>query len=433
MRRFAFLILIWFSSALSAWAEVNIQPITSEGGIKAWLVEEHTLPFTALEIRFKGGAVLDAPGKRGATNLMMATLEEGAGDLDARAFATAREELSAHFGFEAGDDTLRISARFLSENRDQAVELLRVALTQPRFDDTAVERVRAQVLSNIRSSEQDPNSIANKAFDVAAFGDHPYGSSRDGSIESVTALTREDLVEAKERSLTLDHVYIGAVGDISADELGQVLDTLLGDLPATGARFPENITFQPDGGVEVIPFDTPQSVALFGHAGLKREDPDFFAAFVMNHILGGGGFSSRLTEEIREKRGLTYGIGTFLVDMEMSELVMGQVASSNDTIAEAVELIRAEWNRMIDQGVSAKELEDAQTYLTGSYPLRFDGNAQIANILASMQLQGFGIDYIATRNDRVNAVTQDDILRVAKRLLDPDGLYFVVVGQPEGL
>ena len=310
---------------------------------------------------------------------------------------------------------------------------MRLALTETRFDPDAVDRVRAQVLSNIRSNEQDPNSIAGRTFDAAAFGDHPYGSTRDGTVDSVTALSRDDLIDAKARALTLDRIYIGAVGDITAEELGQLLDHLLAGLPQTGAPLPEEIAFQPTGGIEVVPFDTPQSVALFGHAGIKREDPDFFAAFVMNRILGGGGLTSRLTEEVREKRGLTYGIGTFLANMELSELYMGQVASSNGTIAEAIDLIRSEWQRMIDDGVSAQELQDAKTYLTGSYPLRFDGNAQIANILAGMQLQGLGIDYIATRNDKVNAVTQDDIKREANRLLKPDGLLFIVVGQPEGL
>ncbi len=433
MIRIPVLAAVALLSALPSRAGVDIVEVTSPNGIGAWLVEEHGLPFTALEIRFRGGAALDVPGRRGATNLMTALLEEGAGDLDARGFAETREDLAAYFEFQAGDDVIRISARFLTENRDDAISLLRLALTDPRFDPDAVERVRGQVLSNIRSDAQDPDNIAWLAFDAAVFGDHPYGSSRDGTLESVPALTRDDLVNAKNAALTLDRIHIGAVGDITAAELGALLDKLLGGLPATGAEMPGQAAFAPDGGVKVIPFDTPQSVAVFGHEGIRRDDPDFFPAFVMNRILGGGGFASRLTEEIRERRGLTYGISTFLVSMEMAELYLGQVASANDTIAEAVELVRAEWRRMAEDGVSEKELRDARTYLTGAYPLRFDGNARIADILADMQLQGLGIDYIATRNDRVNAVTGKDIARVAKRLLDPGGLFFIIVGQPEGL
>ena len=174
-------------------------------------------------------------------------------------------------------------------------------------------------------------------------------------------------------------------------------------------------------------------MAVFGHQGIRRDDPDFFAAFVLNQILGGGDRASRLMEEVREKRGLTYGIYTWLVDADYADLLMGQVKSANNRIAEAIEVIRFEWARIAAEGVTAEELEDAQTYLTGAYPLRFDGNARIAGILVGMQMTGLPIDYPATRNDKINAVTLEDIKRVAARLIRPENLHFVVVGQPEGL
>ncbi|MBU2359673.1 MAG: insulinase family protein, partial [Alphaproteobacteria bacterium] len=215
MIRFA-LTLCAALAASTARAAIDIQQVTSPGGIKAWLVEDHNIPFTALEIRVRGGASLDLPGKRGATNLMMATLEEGAGDLDAQAFQTKREDLAASYGFDAGDDMVSISAQFLTDNRDAAVALLRDAIVNPRFDQTAVDRVRQQVLANIASAAKSPQDIAGKAFDAAAFGDHPYGSSLSGTVESVTALTRDDIVTAHANALTRDRVYVGAVGDISA-------------------------------------------------------------------------------------------------------------------------------------------------------------------------------------------------------------------------
>ncbi|MGB0901658.1 M16 family metallopeptidase [Halocynthiibacter sp.] len=419
--------------ALPIRAEVEIQEVTSPGGIKAWLVEEHSIPFTALEVSFKGGASLEATDKRGATNLMMALLEEGTGDLDSRAFSAAREALALETGFDASDDSVSVSARFLTENRDDAIALLRGAVIAPNFDQQAVDRVRGQVLSNLRSDDQDPGELASRRFDELAFPGHPYATSRDGTAETVNALTRDDLFTAKDAAMALDRVYVGAVGDITAEELGLLLDRLLGDLPATGAPMPDHVEFAAAGGTEVVPFDTPQSVAIFGHAGIQRDDDDFFAAFVMNRILGAGGFASRLTEEVREKRGLTYGIGTYLVAKDHGEMVLGQFASSNERIAEAIEVVQAEWARMAENGVTAKELEDAVTYLTGAYPLRFDGNGPIANILVGMQMQGLGLDYIATRNDRIRAVTQDDIARVAAELLDPEALLFVIAGQPEGL
>ena len=428
-----FAALTAFMLALPAWAGVDIEEIETPGGIDAWLVEDHSIPFMALELRFRGGTSLDRDEALGATNLMVGLLEEGAGDLDARAFARSLESKAASISFDSSDDDVSISARFLTENRDEAVALLKLALTQPRFDADAIERVRQQVLSGLRSDAQDPNDIAGRTFRELAYGDHPYARPGKGTLESVAALTRDDLIAAHKGAFARDRLYVGAVGDITADELSALLDDLLGDLPATGTPIPGPATVTLNGGVTVVPYDTPQSVALFGQTGIDRDDEDFFPAFVMNHILGGGGFESRLMTEVREKRGLTYGVYSYLLPKDLASVYMGSVASANDRVAEAVEVITAEWARMADGGVTAEELEAAKTYLTGAYPLRFDGHGRIASIMTGMQMQGLGVDYIDTRNDKVNAVTVDDIARVADRLLQPDQLNFVVVGQPEGL
>lgn len=433
MIRFFATLTVTLLLALPARAAVDIEKITSPGGIAAWLVEEHSIPFVALELRFKGGASLDEAGKRGAVNLMTGLIEEGAGDLDARGFAEAQQALAAKFNFRTYDDSVEVGARFLTKNREAAVALLKSALTEPRFDADAIERVREQVLSGIRSGATDPDKIASMTFGRMAFGDHPYATALDGTGESVSALTRDDIVAAHRNVLTLDHIYVSAVGDITAGELGALLDTLLGDLPGNGAPLLGPADFLLGGGVTVVPFDTPQSVAIFAQKGISRDDPDFFPAFVMNQILGGGNFTSRLMSEVREKRGLTYSVYSYLVPMDQIDLYMGRVASANDRIAEAIQVIRDEWARIAAEGVSEAELEDARTYLTGAYPLRFDGNATIADIMVGMQESGLPIDYIATRNDKVNAVTMGDVRRVAARLVDPEGLHFIVVGQPVGL
>ena len=414
-------------------AAVDIQTVTSPGGINAWLVEDHELPFTALEIWFQGGSSLDQPGKRGAVSLMTSLLEEGAGDRNAVAFSEARESLAASYGFEASNDVLTVSAQFLTENRDASVALLKDALTHPRFDPDAVERVRGQLLSVIESEARDPSSIASEQLSALAYGADPYGSSPNGTRDSVAALTRDDLVAAHAATVARDRVIVSAVGDISAQELGALIDTLLGDLPETGAPLPGRPDLGLSGGVTVIDYASPQSQVVFGQQGLPIGDPDYFAAMVMNHILGGGGFSSRLMDEVREKRGLTYGIGTSLVNRQRGDLLLGSVASANEKVAEAMGVIRDEWARMRDGGVTEAELKDAKTYLTGAYPLRFDGNAQIAGILAGMQFNGMPPDYVNTRNAQVEKVTASDVARVAKRLLDPDALRFVVVGQPQGV
>ena len=412
---------------------IDIQDVTSPGGIKAWLVEDHSLPFVALSLNFRGGASLDSPDKRGAINLMTATLEEGAGDMDSTEFAQAAEDLGARLSFDVGDDALTVTMRALTENRDETADLLGLALTQPRFDEPAVERVRAQVLAIIRAEATDPQAITAKEMARQAWGDHPYATSINGTAASVGALTSDDLMAAKDSVLARDRVVIGAAGDITPDELGALLDRILGDLPAEGTvPLPGQAELQLTGGVTVIDWDSPQTIVAFAGPGLPIDDPDYFAAFVANHILGGGGFSSRLMDEIREKRGLTYGIGTSLATGMLGQTWQGGMAGSNATTGQAVELIRQEWDRLAE-GVTETELENAKTYLTGEYPLRWDGNGKIAGILAGMQLVGFPIDYPDTRNDQVEAVTAKDIQRVAQRLLHSDQLRFVLTGRPEGI
>ena len=420
-------------SALPARAEINIQEITTPGGIDAWLVEEHSIPFVALELRFRGGVALDLPETRGAIHMMTMLLDEGAGDRDAREFSKARDLLATSLGFDVAHDAISVSARFLTENKAPSLELLRDALIAPQFNDEAMTRVRAQVISVMQEELTDPNDIASAAYDALVFGDHPYAQPVNGTIESVTALTRDDLVEAHQRVLTRDRVYVSAVGDITAEELSELIDTLLEGMPETGPELPARADLNLPGGIKVIEFDTPQSVVRFAQPGIGRFDDDFFAAYLLNHILGGGGFESRLMTEVREKRGLTYGVYSYLSIPDYAHTWAGSVASANDRVAEAIQVIRDEWAKMRDEGVTAEELKDAKTYLTGAYPLRFDGNAPIANIAVNMQYDDLPTDYIRTRNSKVEAVTLEQINRVARELLDPDRLTFVVVGQPEGL
>ena len=419
--------------APAAWAQVEVREITSPGGIDAWLVEEPSLPFVALEILFPGGSSLDPEGAEGAASLMAAMLDLGAGDLDEQGFAEAAEAVAAEFSFSAGGDALSVSARFLTEFRDESVALLRLALTEPRFDPDSFERSRARALSSARSAERTPTTLAFRELARLGWGEHPYARPADGTVASLSALTPEDVHAAHRRGVVRDRLHVAAVGDIDAETLGALLDELLGGLAEAEAPLPEQASFSVPGGVTVVPFDGPQSVVAFGHAGIDRDDPDFFAAFVMTEVLGGGRFGTRLMRALREERGLTYGVGIALSSRQFGDVVQGRFATSNDRAAEAMEVVRAEWARMAETGLSEAELEAIQTYLVGAYPLRFDGNARIASILASMQMQGLGPDYMLERNDKVLAVTVEDVARLSARLLDPQGLHFVVVGRPEGL
>ena len=425
------LALVLSLAPMAASAQVTVREVTSPAGIDAWMVEEPALPFVALEILFPGGTSLDPEGAEGAAALMASMLGQGAGDLDAQGFAEATEGLALDVSFDAGPDAVSVSARFLSEVTDEATDLLRLALTAPRFDADAFARAQARALSSARSAQRNPNALASRRLAELAWGDHPYARPGDGTEDSLAALSTDALRAAHARGLSRDRVHVAAVGDIDAEGLGRLLDRLLGALPAASGEMPDRGTVALTGGVTHVPFDGPQAVVAFGQPGIYRDDPDFFAAFVMAEVLGGGRFGTRLMRALREERGLTYGVGAFLGSRAFGDMLQGRFATSPDRVDEAIDVVRAEWTRMAEEGLSAKELEAIQTYLTGAYPLRFDGNARIASILASMQLQGFGPDYIAQRNDLVMAVTPAQVAEVAGRLLAPDALHFVVVGPPD--
>ena len=428
------LVCLLLVQATPALAAVDIERVVSPGGIEAWLVEDPTAPLISMAFAFHGGAALDPVGKEGLAEMTSGLLDEGAGDLDSAAFQRRIADLALDFGFDAGLDSFGGSLRTLTENREAAFDLVGAALTVPRFDTAAVERIRGQILAGLARRANDPDDIADRVWWRTAFPDHPYGRSSSGTVESVRAITIADLERFVAERLARDNLVIGVVGDIDAATLAPLLDRAFGKLPATSTPWTlaEARPAAP-GAVVVVEKDMPQSVVQFGEMGIKRHDPDFYAAYVMNYILGGGGFSSRLTNEVREKRGLAYSVGTYLSTLDHGALIQGYVGTQNARVAESLDIIREEWRRMRDEGPTQQELDDAKTYLVGSYPLRMTSTGSLARVLTAIQMEGFPIDYMANRNSYVEAVTLDDVRRVAKRLLDPAALMVVVVGQPEGV
>ncbi len=428
----AFLAVIAFMAP--AEAGTRIDRVRSPGGVEAWLVEDHSVPVIALRVIFRGGAALDPVEKLGLANMTASLLDEGAGPLDAQAFQRRMEDLSISLSFEDALDTFGGSLKTLSVNKDAAFDLFRLAMTEPRFDAEAVERIRSGILARIKRSAADPDYLAGRLWWSRAFPEHPYGRPTTGTIETVSRIDQADLKGFVARRLARDTMYIGVVGDITPAELAPVLDRVFGALPAQAAPYALPAVAPRAGGtIAVIDRPVPQSVVLFGESGIKRADPDFYAAFVMNHILGGGSFSSRLYQEVREKKGLAYSIGTYLYPLDWSPLILGSVATQNARVGESIALIRQEWSRMASGGVTDEELSEAKDYLTGSYVLQFDNTDKIARLLVSIQLDDLGIDYIDKRNSYLQAVTRADVARVAKRLLDAKSLSFSVVGQPAGL
>ncbi|MFZ5914049.1 MAG: M16 family metallopeptidase [Pseudomonadota bacterium] len=413
-------------------AALKVQRVTSPGGIKAWLAEEHALPMIVMNFAFRGGAKLDPPGRLGLANLAASTIDEGAGEMDSQAFQTRLEELAIQLGFQADQDAFHGRMKTLTQNRAEAFRLLKLALGAPRFDEEPVARIKAQILAGLRADEEDPQTIASKAWFAAAFPDHPYGRPDKGEADQVKQISASDLRQFIKSQFTRDRLVITVAGDIGAKELGRLLDEAFGGLPeGSGAAPSAPVAPQVDQNI-LIEREIPQTVIMFGLPGMLRKDPDFIPAYVMNYILGGGGFSSRLTTEIREKRGLAYSVYSYLMPLEQSGLFVGGVATQNERAGETVRLLRQELKRLRDKGVTGKELEDAKTYLTGSFPLRFDSNAKIAAQLNGLQLEDLDADYLERRNNLIRAVTREDVNRVARRLLNVENLLVVSVGQPAG-
>jgi zinc protease len=413
---------------------MKIQQIKSPGGIDAWLVQEHAVPLIALRFVFEGGSSQNPAGKEGVANFLSAMMDEGAGDLDSHKFQERMEELAFRMSFEDARDGLYGSFETLTTNRDPSIEMLRLAVNQPRFDADAMERVRRQLLSGLAFAAKNPNRVAGAAWSAQAFPGHPYGLPSDGTPQSIAKITRDDLESFRKRNFARDNLKVVAVGDITPEQLGALLDRVFGDLPAKADLAPVAQTSPAaKERVQVIPMDVPQSVVQFGSPGIARDDDDFMAAFVLNQILGGGGFASRLTEEVREKRGLAYSVYSYLQPYRRAAIFAGGVATKNEEVGRSLDVIRGELRRMAEEGPTPEEMQNAKDYLTGSFALRFDTNAKIANQLLGFLFEGYGIDYIDKRNALVNAVTLADVKRVAQRLLKADELIVTVVGKPQGM
>ena len=432
----AILIIVTAVAAAGRPADASdIVEVTSPGGVTAWLKQEPAIPMIAVSALWTGaGAVSDPAGKAGRANLVSTLLDEGAGEMDSQAFQTRLDDYAVRLSFDAGRDTFGMSLQTLTDNAGEAFRLAGMALTEARFDPDAIERMRQQLLIRIARDMQDPNAIAGRTFSEMAFGDDPYGRSTDGTEESLGAVTREDLTAFVGERLARDRLIVGVVGDIDPEQLKPLLDEAFGALPSTAAPAADSRAEILEAGKrKIVPFDTPQTVFVFGAPGLQRDDPDYDAARVMNHILGGGGFSSLLTEEIREKRGLTYGVYSYMRPMDRAALWLGGLSTSNAKAGEALDVLRKTIERYRDEGPTDEQIDKAKANINGAFPLRLTSNRAIADLLVALQRYDLGKDYVERRPDMIDAVTREDIMRVAKRVLDLDRLLVVGVGQPEGL
>lgn len=408
-------------------AATTIQRVVSPGGIEAWLVEEHTVPLIALNFAFKGGSSQDPDGKEGVANLVSTLMDEGAGDMTGQQFQTALDDISAEMSFEDGRDRFYGQMKMMAETKDKAFDLLALSLNKPRFDADAIERMRRQAIAGARRELKDPDAVAGHLFGRTVFGNHPYGRLSSGSEQSIQAITADDVRSFHRNTFARDGLKVAVVGAIDAKTLAPLLDKLFAGLPDKGSLKEVPEAKLALGATVADTMAIPQATVRFGTEGLKRRDADFQAAYVMNHILGGGTFSSWLYTEVREKRGLAYTISTGLAPFEHAGLFVGGVGTRADKVGETIGIIKEQLKRMAEQGPTQEELDKAKEYIIGSYALRFDTSDKIAGQLLAIQIDDLGIDYIDKRNDQISAVTLADVKRVAKRILS-NPVTFVTVG-----
>ncbi|MGE3333734.1 MAG: M16 family metallopeptidase [Rhodospirillaceae bacterium] len=429
MRKFFLLAIAVVAFAAPASA-LTVREVKSKGGISAYLSEDHTTPIIAITFGFKGGSAIDPDAKLGLSGMVTSLLDEGAGQLDSFAFQTELQDRAITLQFSADNDYITGKIVTTTPNAGKAYELLRLALTQPRFDQEPVERIRRQILVSIQSQLESPGRIAGQRLMEELFGKHPYAREDDGTPASIKAITTDDLRGWVKSRLARDRLVVGVSGDITAAQLQTVLDQVFGTLPATSG-LKADVPPAPivgTGKVVRIAKNLPQSVVYIGQKGLMREDPDWYTGLVVDYVFGGGSFQSRLMDEVREKRGLAYSVGTGMAPYDAGAAMMASVGTRADQAEASLQVIRDEWVKMRDAGPTQQELNDAKQYLTGAWPLRFTSTGSIADTLLAVQRDNLGLDYIDKRNSYIESVTLEQAKALSKKLYEPDNLVVVVVG-----
>ncbi len=435
MRRSAagFAIVCAVLLTVAAQAAVNIQDVTSERGIRAWLVEDYSVPIISIRFSFKSGSTQDPVGKEGLANLMTGLFDEGAGDLTSDQFQERLDDAAAEMSFSANRDTVSGSMRMLAETKDEAFELLRLAVNEPRFDQTPIDRIRAQLVAGIKAQERNPDTIAQISWAKAFYGTHPYSRRSEGTEEGLKSVTADDLRDFHRRVFSSNHLNIGVVGAIDAGTLSAILDTLFGTLPKEPELQAVERATPNFNQIVRVDYELPQATLQLAYPGIEREDPEFFAAYMMNHILGGGTFSSRLYDEIREKRGLAYGVGSYIANRDYSSALVISTATRADRVDETLQIIRQQVEMMATEGPSQQELDAAKRFVKGSYAIQnLSSSRAIARTLVGLQEENLGIDYIERRGDLIDAVTLEAVKSAARRILTSQPAIMVLGPAEQG-
>ena len=414
-------------------AAVSVVEVKSPAGLTAYLAENQATSVVSISFSFSGGAAFDPADKQGLSALGASLMNEGAGDLDSYAFQSAMADLAISIQAGASRDVISGDITATKATLDDAVRLARLAFNEPRFDEEALERMRRVLLVNLASRAEVPGRLAIQHLFSDLYGDHPYARDDGGTPETVAALTRKDVKIWAKTRFARDRLLIGVAGAVTPAQTVKIIDEIYAGLPAKSPVTPvlPQATVSATSRTSHVVRDLTQSTIMIGAPGIGRDDPDWYAAVIADYIFGGGSFASRLMTEVREKRGLTYGVSSRLAAYDYGPILIVSASTRADQAARSLAVIREEWAKMADPGPTAEELEGAKLYLTGAWPLRFTSTGNIADLLVQVQHDNLGLDYLDRRNGLISAVTLADVRRVAKRLYRPDQLSIVIVGPRE--
>ena len=419
----------------TALAAPEIQRFDTRNDVRVLFIQTDALPIVDIEVVFDAGSVRDTmqpfnqPGLALMTN---ALLTSGAGKLDADAIAETIDDLGARLGASANRDSASISLRSLNQRKtlNQAVDLLTIIITQPRFKETDFQREKNRLLVSLQAKQQRPGTLASDLFYQTLYADHPYGTLPEGNTESITAIQQTDLKKFYDQYYVAANAMIAIVGDISPRNARQLANTIAAKLPAgtAAAAIPE-VEALDDSIQEQIVTETNQTHIRLGQTGIQRGADDYFNLYVGNHILGGGGFSARLMQEIRENRGLSYGVSSYFIPLRQPGPFLMAMSTRSDQAQQAIDILRAELARFVEQGPTAEELADAKANLTGGFPLRIDSNSELIGYLGMIGFYGLPLDYLETFTQKLDAITVESIQAAFRRQMNPDKLLQVTVGQ----
>ena len=435
MKKFFFTLFFLFFNNFNNLYALDIKEVNYYQDKKAWLVNDKNLPIVAIKIAFKSGSGIDLKGKKGTASLTASLLDEGAGNYSSKEFKKKLADNSIKLNFSVSQDNFYVDLYTLKENLDLSFQLLDLALTKPTFKLEEVNRIKSSIKLILEESYKDPDEIGSRLFRKILFEGHPYEYDTLGVLEDIDKINKEDLVNFLANNLRLDNLYIGASGDINEFELKKYIKKYLQKFDGKN-----QITFDiPIHKKKIEPKiflhkkDLRQSSIIFAGKGIARDDPYFYPAYVMNYILGGGGFFSKLTTEIREKRGLVYSVYSYLYRYDKYNFFSGGAQTSNENVVKVIKIIKGELIKVKKKGVTEEELKNAKNYLINSYVLRLDSNNKVASILLNTQMDGLNIDFFEKRNDYINSVSQEDIKKIANRILDENQIFFLVIGNPSNL